>query len=727
MKKSKHIILLIAFLISVNSSFADMYSLTQPSDYTGDSIIGAPLKSVEQSNDIYKSSSKNSGTMPPLKKLRLKYRSKYKKFFTDPVQNQFLEPIEENEAIESDLSVQEASENLTEKKEKKAWFRKNKKEKEVSDDNEKEVSSSGETETAEKKLTVEKGNTEEQDRVLMDCEKMDYDNENAVITAHGNVSITMPAQGVTLYAQDVVFDKVANTIKANNKVLIKKGDLEVVGDYIFIDLNEENALISRPISNFNQMEITAKEANMHEGTITQTDGSILFKNSSPFFFRSGKRGPKLERMLTKKEDTLSEDLQEGRYKVKVTKMVINSEKEHDSFLIQKATIYKDGKKFITLPRTKFYTNKNHDYAEGDFIEIGSKRDAGVYLGPGVVFKLPKGSALKAVPFVSYKDEIGFGGLLRFNSGTNETYLIYGSQKDKFIGRGIQELDDNLRLEYATNDYMDEWFLGRARPKYGISLVYDKSYSNKDFLGETRDLTFRHKVSGGYYKDIEEDKYYKELNGTGKETTRFKYMAQINQTLWDKKNEEDLTWFRLSLIGQLSSALYGTGDTQVVARVGPMLHTQYKRWMQDIGYFQSAFQDDTPMPVYDAYRYGSSNAYIRETIKLNKMLALSWFGSVTLSNDTYTNKMFQECAFYVSIGPDDLRLNIGYDVVRANVYFMVDVGLDPKGTEVQYDKLEIKNPDKLGKKKDNEPKEEPLYRHNKKAPILKNAVVEEITT
>ncbi len=727
MRRYNNIILLIAFLVSVNSSFAAMYGgLTQPSDYTGDSIIGPPLKSVEQvdGDDIYESSSsKNSGTMPPLKKLRLKYRAKYKKFFTDPVQNQFLEPVDEESDIEAkEMSVQEASEDLTEKKEKKSWFKRNK-----NDENEKQVSSTENNEVTEKKLTVEKGNPKEQDRVLMDCEKMDYDNENAVITAHGNVSITMPAQGVTLYAQDVVFDKVANTIKANNKVLIKKGDLEVVGDYIFIDLNEENALIGRPISSYNQMEITAKEANMHEGTVSQTDGSILFKKSSPFFFRSGKRGPQMEQMLTKKEDSLSEDLQEGRYKVKVTKMVINSEKEHDTFLVQKATIYKDGKKLITLPRTKFYTNKNHDYAEGDFIEIGSKRDAGVYLGPGVVFKLPKGSALKAVPFVSYKNEIGFGGLLRFNSGTNETYLMYGSQKDKFIGRGIQDLDDDLKIEYATNDYMDEWFLGRARPKYGISLVYDKSYLNKDFLGKSRDMTFRHKVSGGYYKDIEEDKYYSELNGSGKETTRFKYMAEINQTLWDVKNEDDLTWFRLSLLGQVSSALYGTGDTQVVARVGPMLHTQYKRWMQDIGYFQSAFQDDTPMPVYDAYRYGASNAYIRETVKLSKMVALSWFGSVTLSNDTYTNKLFQECAFYLSLGPDDLRLNIGYDFVRSNVYFMVDVGLDPKGTEVQYDKLEIKNPDKLGRKKDNEPKEEPMYKRTPKAPILKNAIVEEITT
>ncbi len=732
---TRYKILLIALLAGANISQAAFMGLTTPADYTGDSIIGPPLKSVEQAYTPPKAEH-DSQTVPPLKKLRLKYQHKYKKFFGEQPPNQFLDPEEVVEAAIPDTGEATSDESninpAPEKKAKKKWFKRKKKNKntESVDNAEKNVSdikrSASEQPVEQKKLSVQKDNKEVTDRVIMNCQTMDYDNDKAVITAHGNVAITLVDEGATLYADEVVFDKVANTITAKDKVLIKKKNLEVTGDYIFIDLNEENALISRPVSTLSALEINAEEANLQENVVTQTNGSILFKKSAPFFFRSGKRGPRLEQMLTRKEDTLSDDLQEGRYKIKVTKMVINSEKEHDTFLVQKATIYKDGKKLITLPRTKFYTNKNHDYAEGDFIEIGSKRDAGIFLGPGVVFKLPKGAALKAVPFVSYKDEIGFGGMLRFNSGTNETYLLYGSQRDKFIGRGIQDLDDNLKIEYATNDYMNEWFLGRARPEYGISLVYDKSYFNPSFLGGERNMIFRHRVSGGWYKDIGEDRYYRQLKGAGRETTRFKYMAEIDQTIWDRKNADDLTWLQLNLVGQLSAALYGTGDTQTVARIGPRIHTQYKRWMQDIGYFQSAFQDDSPMPVYDAYRYGASNAYIRETLKLNKMLAVSWFGSVTLSDDTYTNKMFQECAFYVSLGPDDLRLNIGYDFVRENVYFMVDVALDPKGTEVKYDKLEIKNPDNLGKKKeDNTPRPEPVYGRPKKTPVLRNAIVEPV--
>ena len=720
--EKKFRLLLIVLILTANMANAVHLGLSSPSDFTGDSIIGTPTMLDADGKIINKNYEPDvvehqpSGTIPPIKKLRLKYRDKYKKFFTSNSEQtpvEFLNDAEAEEQVAEDIELQEQAQEQEVTSKKRFWFkRKNEK------DNEIEVS--------DKTEDVSQTPVKMKDHLVLNCQVMDYDTDNAVLYAKGNVSLELPEQKVVLYAEDIEFDKVANIIKANNKVLIKRGDLEITGDYIVIDLNEENALLERPITELSSIEITAKSANIREGVITQEDGSITFTKSSPIRFRTGRRGPKLERMMTKKESSFSEDVSGGRYKIKATKIVIDSEKEHDTFLVQKATVFKDGVKKFTIPRTKFYTNKNHDFAEGDFFEIGAKREAGVFAGPGMVFKLPKGSTLKAVPFVSYKDELGYGGLLRFNSGTNESYLIYGSQRDIFIGRGIQDLDDNLRIEYATNDFMREWFLGRARPKYGIGLVYDKTYRNKGFLGDNRDLQFHHRVSGGYYKDIDKDRYYKGIKGNGEETARFKYMAETRQTLWDKVNEDELTCLRFELVGQLSTAVYGTGDTQVVARVGPALHSQYKRWMQDIGYFQTAFKDDTPMPVFDAYRYGKSNAYIRETVKVTDYLALSWFGSVTLSNDSYTNKMFRECSFYATLGPEELHLNLGYDFVRENVYFSVAVALDPKGTEVAYDKLEIKNADKFGPKKEKLPKQEPLYSKPKKQPLLKNAIIEELT-
>ena len=179
--------------------------------------------------------------------------------------------------------------------------------------------------------------------------------------------------------------------------------------------------------------------------------------------------------------------------------------------------------------------------------------------------------------------------------------------------------------------------------------------------------------------------------------------------------------------QLAASIYGTGDTQVIGRFGPILHTQYKRWMQDIGYNFSVMDDNTPMPVFDAYRYGQQQLYLREYFRINRLLTLAWFTSITLTGDSPNGKTLQENSFYVSLGPDDVKFNIGYDWVRQNLYCSVEVMMDAKGTNVQYETLEIKQDKKVKKAEDKKPKKDTTSQY--KAPtqpkVLERAVVENV--
>ena len=67
-------------------------------------------------------------------------------------------------------------------------------------------------------------------------------------------------------------------------------------------------------------------------------------------------------------------------------------------------------------------------------------------------------------------------------------------------------------------------------------------------------------------------------------------------------------------------------------------------------------------------------------------------------------MFQENAFLFSIGPDDLKITLGYDFVRQTTYFGFNVAFDTKGTTVTYKKMEIKNPERLGKNQNKDDEE-----------------------
>ena len=49
----------------------------------------------------------------------------------------------------------------------------------------------------------------------------------------------------------------------------------------------------------------------------------------------------------------------------------------------------------------------------------------------------------------------------------------------------------------------------------------------------------------------------------------------------------------------------------------------------------------------------------------------------------------------------MKIRFGYDFVRQTTYFGFDVAFDTKGTSINYGKMEIKNPERLGRKKKEE--------------------------
>lgn len=708
MKKRFALLFITSFLIT-NTAMAD-YAFTEASDFTGEAFFTPPseAKTTETSS---KSDSGMSHTTPPVKQLRLMLQEKskqkeLKRYELAPTANDVYagevgtseyasKEIEDDfeEMIPDGFEADEESVAENEKP-KRSFFRK-------------------------KDKAVEEKDTED---IILDCDNVDYDTPNYLIYATGNVSVDFVKQKSTLKADIITFDRMNNTIKAEGNVRILKNGQTVTGDYIFVDMNEENALIENPLTQTDTIEIKSKKGYVYGDRIVQEDGSMSVNESYPINFHSATRGPQIRRMLVPKHQTMSEDMEKGIIKLKVRDLKITKKGDLEIISMKKARLFKGNRTIFKVPAVKVYTNKNHDYAETNIWEIGSYRGLGVYTGPGWVFELPKGSVLKAMPILNYKSGFGVGALGRFSSGTNQTMAAYGTAASKIIVLGKQKLDDDLTLQYGMNSYMNEWFLGRRRPKYGVSLVYDKNYSSKDFLLKGQVSSFRHRADAGYYQDLDYDTHFEKIKGRDIGTTRFRYMAEARQPFYSYENKEKLTSFSFGGLSQLSAAVYGTGDTQIIGRIGPNVHIQYKRWMQDFGYMFSVYDDNTPMPVFDAYRYGKQNMYIREYIRLNRYLTLSWFGSINMTGDSPNGRTFQENSFYVSVGPDDMKFNVGYDFVRENLYCTVEMMMDAKGTKIEYDTFEIKQ-DKKAKKE--EKKETAFESAPAQQKILKRAVVEDV--
>ncbi len=76
------------------------------------------------------------------------------------------------------------------------------------------------------------------------------------------------------------------------------------------------------------------------------------------------------------------------------------QKEHDTLTLKHAEVYFNDKKVGTIPTITMHTNKNRDYVEANFPEIGTMTNMGFYAGPGFVFDTPRGSTLKVIPVLN---------------------------------------------------------------------------------------------------------------------------------------------------------------------------------------------------------------------------------------------------------------------------------------------------------------------------------------
>ena len=542
-----------------------------------------------------------------------------------------------------------------------------------------------------------------ENEMVLDCDDVVYNDSNGDIEAVGNPVLIFPPQKIKMTADKMTYNKDSNILKAIGNVVLTKDGMPVYGDYIQVNMNEENIFMDNITTATTTMKICAKKATSDNNKLILNDGRMYSDNSFKYRFVSRMIGPDFSRMIISEEDqNLLMSGGDTRWRLSASEIYVDSKKEHDTVQIKDAELYHNDKYLFTFPSFTAHTNKNQEFVEANYPELGSMSRFGMFAGPGFVFDAPFGSVVKLVPLVNYKDDFGIGGAIKYNSAFNRTQFMYGSGADIFVLRGRQELDDNLFFQYGSNAYMDDWFLGRRMPKYLAELVYDKGTTVKDFLVEGKDLRFRHRASAAYAHDGEYNMHTESIKSTNIGTMRLRYMAEVDQSLYKYLDEENRRSLELSMVMQGSAAVYGTGDTQFVGRIGPRIHTQYKYWMQDIGYFLTGYSDHTPMPVYDMYRYGHSNIYIREALRVNKYLTVGWWGSVTLTNDSPNGEMFQENAFIVSLGPDDFKVNLGYDFMRQTTYFTVAVLVDTKGTTVEFDKMEIKNPERLGhsdKKKD----------------------------
>ena len=533
----------------------------------------------------------------------------------------------------------------------------------------------------------------------LDADKIEFDNETMDIIATGSPVLYFPPQKTKIKAKKMIYNHASNILKAIDNVEVTKNGQKIKTDYLEINMNEERAFMDNVHTNSQFLTVNSRKGEMDEKQITLYDGEMLSEKS--FLLRAETTmigGHDFKKMVVPEgeESYLTDTIGDTAVHIDADEVIVDAKKNNDTITLKQADITYGDFHLFKMPSLTIHTNKNHDYFEANYPEFGSRANLGMFAGPGFVFDTPLqgGSTIKAIPIVNGGRGFGLGALLKYRSGTNFTNFGYGSSYGKFVLNGRQNLDDHLYLQYGMNSYSDEWFLGHRMPKYNAELVYRDQTKVKSTLADNLDLNFEHRASVGYMHNRDENSKGEHYKKGDIGTVRMRYMAQAIQDLYKYEDLANGKFFRVNLRLQGSAAVYGTGDTQFVGRIGPGIESQYKRWFQTVRYYASAYDDNTPMARYDKYRYGRSSVYVREAFRVNKYLTLGWYGYFSLLGDTPNGELLQENTFIIMLGPDDFKVHFGYDFQREQTYFACVIALDTKGSSLKYNKMVIKNPDRL---------------------------------
>lgn len=525
--------------------------------------------------------------------------------------------------------------------------------------------------------------------LTIDSKMMEYFDTTGELVAKGNVTITSKT-GTTVTADRAVYNRNANILKLFDNVILKMDDNIVNGDYMVIDLNEENALMDEPeISVGTLIRIKAQEGYAYSDRIEAVNGNAeLAKKMELCLKTSGFET--IENMSVPTEE-VSFELKKERlspYKIRAKEIIVESKKDHDVFTIKNADIYYKKLKVATAGSIELFADKEMNYIEANIpVEIGSISDFGQYAGMGYIFKLPNGGNLKVAPALVYDDEIGVGVISKLKTKRLNLEAAWATSSENLILDGRYDFTDNLRFDFARHAYKDEWFLGSKRPGHLAQLVYDDEYPVRDI-----NATFSQRFTMGYVSDYLEEHQERDNKGT----MRFRWQSQLVKNLFEISNKEQDMSLRLGVSGDTTATVYGTGETFGLVRGGPFIESRIKNWKSYIDYKIGGVHGRSPFE-FDEYTYGKSSISIQESFKLTKYLSVAYRGTISPLKDNSDDDLMTENRVYVVAGPDDVKVAVSYDTIRKNAYFDVMFMLGADNANVSFDKFTVKDPEKIGKK------------------------------
>jgi len=190
--------------------------------------------------------------------------------------------------------------------------------------------------------------------------------------------------------------------------------------------------------------------------------------------------------------------------------------------------------------------------------------------------------------------------------------------------------------------------------------------------------------------------------------RLRWQAELRKHIMGISNEEQDMYLNFGALTQTMATVYGTGETFALVRGGPYIDSRIKNWQSRIRYAIGGTNGRSPFE-FDEYTYGKSSIDIDESLKLGKYLSVGYRGVISPLKDNDDKDLLTENRFYAIAGPEDIKVAFSYDTIRSSVNFDFMFLLGTDSTNIEYDKITVREPDKLQKTDKGVNKDKGLWR------------------
>lgn len=577
---------------------------------------------------------------------------------------------------------------------------------------------------------------------------LDYDETTGLYVATGDVKVIVSEQNTELTAKKITYDPDKELVVAEGDVVITDGPEKVYGTYAKIDLTRESALINDPITVLDQIRVKAREG-FKDGKFTRlVDGKLVIPGQARVAQQTDNFNDDLNLPLSKlavhdpfRDTSTADDVnpaatananntqQYGNSRViDELDMRWDEPETNGSFFMRQLKFhakevdvvrhetYDDinlkwpslryGKfKLATLPQMDFARTVKWDDLEYLGPDIGVDPDnGGFYAGPGFDFNVGEGF-VRFSPYLSYgtgrrrsrrgqdiEDVSGFGGgamvhYLSHKTNARAGYNFLIGTPTGIVERKIH--DGSTKIMAAANEDYNQGLFGWERPRYVGQIVDRRQW------GEIGNFGLRTFASAGvahdeFFPTNDDDFFVEQPDGDPITAGRVQLQAQMGSTtplisIGDERNHA-----RIGVVGQLGLSGYTTGDFYSVMRAGPQVRLRlFDRFISRTQYWNAFDFGDSPF-VFDTYYGGRNNVVTTNQVRLNKFVSVGMHTNLALNSDNARSDMLIGNQLFVLFGPDDVKFNIAYDVVRQRSFFGINFMPGKSRKTLFYDRMNIQD-------------------------------------